>query len=361
MAAGVLLFAAGCRKSPSAAQSQHSSAAGSPIATPTFAPATSEPAAVVTLQVKPPASFSSREIPQDGHSDFLLQGNAGQLLRVVVREKSGLDAPYDLSVRSMTGAELKREDYGGAGCIGGEDYRLPETGDYRVRLAPLGAQLTISFSLIEKHDPMLDPGLRPDQVSIDFGEFGRNPRSRDFTQLCADETRPAHLVRADGLPTIRIMQVAGYNSRFGNEAEMSRLAALLSTNDSPPNFNTLPYEHSTPYSFWVEQESIKGDGWHGLRWVEGQLPKGDYDGSLRYVFEGLTSDGRIFIWFYANLQHPEFNHVVYGKQDSDTPVPKTASAVRELLEKELASAGPDSFSPNLKKLDAVVSSLKVRQ
>ncbi len=321
-------------------------------------------APVAKFQIQPPASFSAKQIVQNGVSEFQLRTTNAQVLRMIIDEKADGDPAFEVAVFTDDGKKLSQFD-NKSDCIESGFYLLPEAGTYKVRFDSSGFQHTIDFSLLSKDDPQLIPGLRPDDVTIDTGEFTGSSNKHSFSAMCANDGWLAHLVSVDGLVTARIIPVAGYNSRFGNQKDMSRLADLIKSSASKPlsskDFKALPYApDKSNFPFWIQSAVIVGDGWHGARWVEGTMQNPEYDGSLSYTFKGLTDDGRFFIWIYTNIRHLEFDRVTYGSEDgkvSPKPPPDHGAA----LAKTLSSAQHDSFQPDINKLDKVVKSLKVRR
>lgn len=340
-------MAAGCKKQETAASK----------AAPT-------PAPVAKFHIKPPVSFSSDKIPQTGVSEFTVQGSADQLLHVSGDQKSRDDRPYSLSVQTEGGSELKEGERGDK-CFGEPLFLLPKTGDYRVLFDPSGVKHTLDFALLAGNDPLVDPSLRPDQVSVDLGKLADDsrPGSSSPTEMCLGDAWPAHVVIANGFVTIRILQIVGYNKFFPGEAGMSRLAASLKPGAITPNPTKLPhasYDRKDDF-IAIRPELFTGQGWRGRRWIEVAYRNGDYDAGPMYVFEGLTDDGQFFVWMYANVTHPEFERMRPTEEQDDEKVKKKEAQSLLLLKKSLAAASPSSFSPNLDDLDAVIRSLKIKR
>src|SRR6266700_774397 len=378
----VLLFALiGCKKSsttappaaaasPTPAQAQKSA----PPATPKPYTISTKPPPdlgamipVKTFQVKPPASFTPDQFPQDGAVEFLVPGSAGQALLVKLTEVGTHSDPYGMASRARL--EVRFLDVGSPALEPGGDasgnwlYTLSQTGTYRVMLDPAGYKQNIQFTLLASGDPMVDPGIRAEQISIDFGSFARNDQLAlvpyaNFEGYM-DPAWPSHL----GLQTkhleFRIMPVAGYKKVFETEKDnsMARLEAALQPGAKAVAGHALPYPvyGDRGYNMEARQELLHGEGWRGLRWIGGFGQDTACRPDLAYVFEGITDDGRFFIMIRAAISHPATEQRWAKGCTSDAEAPK----INARLERDLAAADPGSFHPNLDQLDAVIKSLKL--
>src|SRR5262249_40990250 len=128
---------------------------------------------VRTFQVKPPASFTGDQLPDSGSVEFQVAGTAGQILHVKLSDGW---APYVLVQTPVTADRL----IPGGDNLGNRLFALPLTGTYRVvaeRVAsqnkPPGGQSGIQMALLTIENPMVDPGIRPEQISIDLGLFAK--------------------------------------------------------------------------------------------------------------------------------------------------------------------------------------------
>jgi hypothetical protein len=302
-----------------------------------------------SFPVQPPASFSSDQLPGNSAVEFDVQGRAGQLLVVQVPEI------YRVLVRPPGGGVPLKP---GGDNAGHWFYALPQTGAYTVLYAPTRSP-EIAFSFLDPADPKADPGMKPGQISIDFGSFAQK---EDFGTVPYDleegedylNSWPAHLGVVKESFEFHVMPVAGYSQIFKKNQPVEGLAAALRSGGKDISIEKLPYPvyKNGGVSLSTPPEVLAGDGWRGLRWIAGfgqdvdcGSPLGGQQ--LAYVFEGLSNDGRYFIMLRAAVSHPE------------TRPQRTAGCVRE-VEHNLTAYPADSFQPGLDKLDAVVKSLKVQ-
>jgi hypothetical protein len=381
LALALLAAAIGCRDSAKKAQ---------PAASPTPAPQAQKPAPTATpsaqaeavpaapIPVKPPASFNSDQLPHDKPAQFAVAGSAGQFLFVKV--KLGGRDPRDSVWVQPPGSNSGPLDalQKGGDCSGDFVYALPQTGIYRVEFDSAGREATINFSLLASNDPMLDPGITLEQISIDFGSFAQRDRMTvvSYAVGCdeGDEPWPTHLGLDNGHFEFRIMQVAGYKKVFETDPDggraMTNLEAALRPGGKGIAGNKLPYAYKDRWGAYImsaRPEFLEGEGWRGLRWVSGQGGDEDYPSlGLGYRFEGISNDSRYFILVRADISHPDQKRLLPPRQINGTP-PKTwespgphGEEARLQLEKALAAADPASFQPNLDQFDAVIRSLKLR-
>jgi hypothetical protein len=320
------------------------------------------PAPVARFQIKPPATLGSDKVPFDRPSEFTLSGNAGQALRIELEGggREGNDSPT-VSLQAGGGTAIKAitED----SCPGDSVFPFAQTGTYRVLFNPGGRRKNVRFTLLEGTDPLLSSGIEPAQVSIDFGaaEKGKTVEGKSLEITCeVGESWPAHLLIVSKHFSLRIMQTAGYEELFRRQKDMALLRASLRPDAKPVDAKDLPYAGSDDAAavMTARPELIKGSGWRGWRWLEGQAQDGDYPAGegLGYTFEGITDDGRLFIRARTGISHPDLKRI----HPSDT-VGDNDTELRLLLEKSLAVAAPSSFKPNLDQLDAVIRSLKIRR
>jgi hypothetical protein len=337
--------------------------------------------------VIPPAAFSPEQIPQDRPAIFFVPGNAGDLLIAEVKEVTNpesertlphtvadtAESRYSISVRPPTAngpsAKILQE---GGDCTNTSLFLLPETGTYQLVLDASsghkwGRKYGISFSLLGKDDPVVDPGIKPEQIMIDFGGFGKQQQIRVdppvLAEGCLNDSAPAHVTLL-GRMVFRIMQVAGYKKAFPSDKGIATLEAAL-TGGKTDSVEDLPYSSSgdAGLNMWARPEVLVGDGWRGLRWIGGYGQEPACRPHLRYVFQGITNDGRFLIVSTTGISHPA-TQKRWAKScttDANTRTEAAADAkareINTLLESDLAAADPASFQPSLDQLDAVVRSL----
>jgi hypothetical protein len=312
----------------------------------------------------------------------MVQGNAGQFLRVKVNLGKGSDPTNSVSARhpgTTMPLEALRE---GGDCSGNFIYRLPETGAYPVELDSAGRDASIAFSLLAADDPMVTPGIKREEISIDFGSFAKQGELAlvPFGQWegCMDDWQPSHWGLENDHFEFRIMQVAGYKKVFGAHlkgdlAVMENLEAALKVGAKIPADITLPYPTygDTGLNFSTHPQVLDREGWRGLRRI-GAYAQDDGcifgpQALLAYVFEGLTNDGRFFILMRAGVSNPQVGQRLEKEctagakaagANSDTFFKKEMPAI---FDRDIAAADPASFKPSLDQLDAVIRSLKLKR
>jgi hypothetical protein len=362
-----LLMAVGCKKSETVG-----SASESPTTTksPSVKPLSSSPppkppvdlatvSPVKTFQVKPPISFSSDQLPSTGVSEFTFDAKAGQYLQLIIEQdgnRLSSPSPAVALVDIVTGIQLKPMD---ADFCLEQMFSLPTAGQYRLAFDPLGQASVIHFSILESDDPLINAGIRPEDVSIDLGVFGQGKKvivdPYDYTCELGESWPSNVRVKSEKIE-FRMMQSVGYSSLFPHSEEMRLLHDSLRPGAKFIEAKRLPYASSDDAAtvMSARPELITGPGWRAWRWIEGQSQDGDFPGDyLFYTVEGLTNDGHFFFRMRAEVAHPELKRL----NPSDS-VPENDTQLRLQLEKALAIAAPDSFTPNLNQLDTVTRSLK---
>lgn len=316
-------------------------------------------------------------MPDDGVSEFLVSAKAGQFLVV----KSAAES--DLSVQSPS--RQQRTLSIGGGYEGSDNkpdlrriYLLPETGQYRVLYAPAGGAVaregSVEFSFLTKSDPAIDPGISPEEVSVEFGPFapGQQFKVQPLSHFQEEgDDWPPHLAVQNHHFDFRIMSVAAYQKLFPEEKSVALLQDALRKGATAAKVSEFPYPRS---DWWdgiiisARREILRGDGWSGFRWIGGFGGDEEYPSEgLGYSFNGITDDGRFLIVVRSDISHPDQKRfypkrpVVQGPNGSyETSAPEEEKKMKARLEKSLDSAAPDSFTPSLDQLDSVVRSLKIR-
>jgi hypothetical protein len=317
------------------------------------------------IRVKPPVFFSAAKLPRGVKSEFSVDGNAGQFLRVVVDENAEYDAPFSVSVIAPDGSETKPDD-----CVNDLAYPLPQTGEYHITFDPSGVEHTLRLTLLPHNDPLMDVGLKQGQVSIDLDSLETRHETKVLPPCSGqDDYFPAHLILGGDHISIRIMQVAGYNAFFWRFSRMPQLVSALR-----PGFSGRidakempePNHHGAATVTTVHAEELAGKGWRGWRWVEGSVELlRNYPDRLTYVFQGISNDGRFFVIVRANISHSDVQRFSPPHLKPGLPVStylkdeKDQSVRRVQLEKSLAAADSGSFVPSLSQLDQVIRSLKL--
>jgi hypothetical protein len=395
LALALLIAAIGCRNS---AKSAPSAPAGSPTPSkqaqtavptpgvPKPAPHTGSRPDLTTLvpvkifQVKPPASFSGDELPE-GPIEFTLAGSAGELLLMKTKEIPGADYyrgggnAYSVLVRrSNPGSPAIKAIQEGGTCTYNSLYAFPEAGTYRVLFAPLpGEKHSIDLAVLPSSDPLMDPSIKPEEVSIDFGGLAQREKLEvvplSMAEGCLDDSWPSHLAVVNQRFEFRIMSIAGYKKLFPSDSGMALLEAALRAGGKETKTQELPYSVNgdAALNLWTRPQFVEWSGWSGLRWI-GSYSQ-DYScgfgpDSLTYVFQGISNDGRFFILMRAQVSNLKVGRQLDQEcaeksrgQDFDAFSKKEMPA---LFDKEMSAADPASFQPNLDQLDAVIRSLKLR-
>lgn len=312
---------------------------------------------VQTIAVQPPASFGSDQLAKGKAVEFVLSGSAGQFLRVNMSER------FRVSVQPPDGSEPL---HSGGDSTGNWFYALPQTGTYRIKFAPVESP-SIKFSFLASDDPMADPGIQPEQISIDFGAFAQGHKLMVAPyELNEDvdypDSWPTHLAMVKDDFEFRIMTVEGYKRIFSKDhTEMDAFEEALAKNGGDLKTSDLPYSSFADVGIlmWTRRQWLTGPGWHGLRWIAdfGQ----DYGCALNlsYLFEGLSNDGRFFILLRAKTSNPDLEKS-FSKQCDRAVQEGGAPGDDDLFQQAAAGASPGSFYPNLDQLDAVIRSLKLK-
>lgn len=377
--------AIGCHNSNTSPQARPAAASPTPAAgvqgaAPAPPPSPAQAQMAAPIQVKPPVSFTPEQLPQNQPVRFTVAGSARQFLHIKVTLARGNDPRESVSVQPPGSDSVQLEALQkGGDCWGNFVYALPTTGIYQVEFDSGGRKASVDFSLIASDDPMVDPGIKPEEISIDFRSFAQRDRIAvvPYAVGCdeGDEPWPTHLALDNGHFEFRIMQVAGYKKVFetgpNDVRAMTNLEAALRPSGKTVPGNELPYAYKDRWGAYImsaRQELLEGQGWRGLRWVSGQGGDEDYPSlGLGYRFEGISNDGRYFILIRADISHPDQKRLLPPRQINGTPPktwessdPKDETRLRLQLEKSLAGADPVSFQPNLDALDAVVRSLRLK-
>lgn len=327
------------------------------------------------IPVTPPALFKADQLPKDKPAEFLIAGKTGQFLQVKVNEPQGAqttseEAPGAISLVKIMPAGAGASELQGEAvdCVGSELYRLPQTGSYRVHFEPAGPGLGVSFTTVNANDPLVNPGIKPDQPSLDFGSFPKTeftlvPKSVSCGEIADDW--PAHLAANDQAMGIRVMSVARYKEMFG-DAAIAALEAALRTQGKNADARKLPEAVSGDVGLILASRPTywQGKGWRGLRWIAeyGQDTSCEFQG-LTYVAEGLSEDGR----FLAMMVSQVTSSAVTGRLTQQCKRMVESKGFDDRFEKEMPAlfdqtvgTAPGSFQPNLNRLDAVIRSLTLK-
>jgi hypothetical protein len=233
----------------------------------------------------------------------------------------------------------------------------------------------IDFTMLANDDPLVDPGIAPDQISIDLGPIGKGKQMKlqpfgQWSGCSEDDSQPTHWELQGGRVEFQIMQVAGYKKALEPDSSMSRLESTLRLGKMAP-VTELPYP-SMPgigLNLWGRQRFLEWDGWKGIGWVGafGQDWVCSFAGEdvLAYVVQAISDDGRFFVMMRVWVSNSEAGSHLDQKclagpkgRDFDNFFKNQMPVI---FDKEVSTADPASFTPNLDQLDAVIKSLKLKR
>lgn len=332
-------------------------------------------------------SITLERVAAKGEDVFELAARAGQTLTLVEEDErcptcppvdtTHVDAVRVFFVDAKGPKDLPTpEDY--ESCL---EWRwikvLPASGVYRIVVRTRSEkQYRLRVSLLDPHDPLFDPGITADRISIASGLFlpGSKLTLKTFepseymnycTPLPFDGDLPAHLWLEDKRAWLGIMSVEGLKTANptwvmdGDLAELERSLPFVLL--LKPLFSG--YD-DTPLAHWGRLEYFEAKSWRGLRWLAGYYPEHDeLHNPLMYVFAAISTDRKYFIWFRADIDYlnapPELSQLT-DEQRARLDDPKTWENFQSKVKVALTNASPKSFKPDLDQLDAVVRSLELR-
>ena len=313
---------------------------------------------VKTVDLRLPAEFNENSIPLGQAVEFKLAGNAGQFLCI-----NAFDM-YRIAVQPPGGGPALKFGFGPEGIA---YYVLPQTGTYRILYAPV-RQADIKFSFLAADDPITNPGVKPEQFSVDFGATTKQqlsvvPYTFDDGEDYLDSW-PTHLGVVSDSFEFHIMTVAGYKKMFGEHQYMDNLTAVLRSGGTQLTMHKSPSYYTIPYPVYKDggmnmtarRQSLSGDGWRGVRWIGAFGQDIGCTQDLAYFFEGISNDGKYFVLIRAAIANSGAEQRF--AQDCSTSRDPELDAI---FERTMTGAEPASFTPNLNDLDAVVKSFKITQ
>ncbi len=254
-------------------------------------------------------------IVTDGRGVFRFEGVAGRTLMVNRdgSENSVLDEKVDRLILVPPGANESAgipmsQDQG----LGYWTGLLSRTGVYQLILRrPSNTPYRLRLTLMDAHDPRLDPGISPDRVSIDTTLWGvkttLSPQSfYPPTFAGEDDNWPAQLALVTNDLQVRIMQVEGIRKTLGEDDRwmqaLSRLESALHPGGKIASPDLLPLSgyQGAALCFWGKEEIVEGKTWRGLRWIGFYAQ--DCSGGpvsdpmpVNYIFEAISRDGKYFL------------------------------------------------------------------
>jgi hypothetical protein len=337
----------------------------------------------------------------DGRGVLRFEGKAGQVLMVNRAEaENSLDEKADKLILVPPGASesdgIQMVQGDGLGCWVGP---LSKTGTYQLILRRPSKKLyRLRIALMAPHDPRLDPGVSPQQVSMDTTLWGtgfslsRQPFDPPHFDGVEDNW-PAHLALITRNLQFRIMSVEGIKKTpWEDDRWMSGFARLESDLQpggkmTAPDLLPLAVYQDAHLCFWGKQEIVEGKAWRGLRWIGWYAQ--DCSGGpvtdpepMNYILEAISRDGQYFIMIFADVAylHPtsDWQRILDEEAEkterlvNPKPVGRERDQAIDAIEEEedrrlhqtvglrLDQAEPSSFKPDLRHLDAAVRSLELR-
>ena len=270
------------------------------------------------------------------------------------------------------------EDFGE--CV---DWRwmnvLPTSGIYRIVVSkPSEERYRLRVSLLDPHDPIFDPGITADRVSIGQGLFPPGSKltlvrfnPADYLWSCGvhadfDEGLPAHLTLQDKHAWLGVMSLDGLKKAnpdwigYGALAELERATRPGAAAVNPP-FGIFDDAH---LSHWGKLDRFEAKSWRGLRWLA-QFCQDNcaVHNPLMYMFAATSIDGKYFIWLWVDadyLNPPLELFQLSDEQSAQLGDEKVWETFQSKVNVALTNAPAKSFKPDLDQLDAFVHSIELR-
>jgi len=292
---------------------------------------------------------SMQRVPTTKVETFPVSAQAGQSLLAEV------DGEQSIQVFDSRDNQLKSKiesDTGGVWLN-----RLPAAGAYRVVVtSPTLKRYNLRLTLMDPNDPRLDPGVRPEQISVTDPKGKITWSREEFSPLAPDlgEYGPTAWRSKNGTLDITVMAVEGFKKTWWLKDEGPiAIAKLLSL---PLDPHRLPGDFKAPadLTMFTQVRRIETPQLRAVRWL------GAYDqmdlapvSPLTYAVDGITRDGRFLISVRGRAAHP-----AAPNEPVEVAGPALAKARKQAADK-LNAAAPSSFSPSLDQLDSIVRSITV--
>ncbi len=343
---------------------------------------------VTPIRIAAGESVTLERVAAKGEDVFELAARAGQTLTLAKDDDENcpncppvdtthVDALRVYLVDAKGSKDLATpEDY--ESCL---DWRwinvLPTSGVYHIVVRTQSEiRYRLRVSLLNPHDPLFDPGITADRISIASGlfppgsrltlkTFGPSDYSNYCTPLPIDGDLPAHLCLEDKHAWLGIMSVEGLkraNPTWVMDGDLGELERI--TPNALPLKPLFSGYDDTPLAHWGRLEYFEAKSWRGLRWLAEYYPENDgLHNPLMYVFAAISTDRKYFIWFRADIDYlnapPDLSQLT-DEQRARLDDPKTWENFQSKVKIALTNASPKSFKPDLDQLDAVVRSLELR-
>jgi len=181
------------------------------------------------VQITPPTSLSV--VAENGPLEFIVQGHRGQFLRVQIDTGDHESPTAKIAVESESSAGPLKSitpEY----CTEDSLFVLGADGAFGVSLDPGGhKEVKLDFSLLASKDPLVDAGIRPEQISFADKSVAEPIPYDHGCEL--GEPWPASLSIKGRKLLLRIAQVAGYKSMFPQDKGMQILISSLASGAAP--------------------------------------------------------------------------------------------------------------------------------
>ena len=306
---------------------------------------------------------TTQRTPISKLESFSVSGQAGQTLLVEVNvDHTSPDAgEHKIAVFDPSGKSL-------ASSLGEDTSlnwmrRLAVSGNYRVQIAcPSPQPYALRITLLDANDPRLDPGVRPEQISIVDPGHRITWSQKGFSPVVLEvsDFGPAHWKSEGGTLEIAVLPLEGVRKTWwignaGPKAVARLEAALQGKGGIDPHGLPGDLNSDAALTFATQARRIEAPGLRAVRWL------GNYDQSdtspitpLTYAVDGITSDGKLLVVARGTAGHRALPKDVLDLEGARLRDYRRQTGQR--LDGEAAS----SFSPDLEKLDAIVRSIRVR-
>ncbi len=321
-------------------------------------------ASAQSIPVKVPAGMTTtiaKHIPASTRERFAMEATSGQTLLVDLDDSKGA---VEIFGPAAAGTKpLPSIDLGGS-----NDWMnvLSKTGTYEIAVRPSSKKpYDLSITLMDPHDPRLDPGLTADKVSLDLGVLGGKPKLsfEPFHPALGgeiDDPWPANLFVQQEHVEFRIMSLEGLKKRMARDkewmAQLGRLEAALKPGGKLVTPELLPPGSSdAAMMFGSRMEYVEGPSVRALRYI-GQFAQEDLPptDSLTYVLYGISRDGKYFVAIRSEVSFPPL-----PKSVGVVPVGPKLKALQADASRRLNAAKPEVFKPPLGQLDAIARTLRL--
>jgi hypothetical protein len=243
---------------------------------------------------------------------------------------------------------------------------LSKTGTYEIAVrTPSKKPYDLRVTLIDPHDPRLDPGVTPGQVSLDLGALGGKVKLalEPFRPLLTgdiDEPWPANLWVQNDRVEFRIMSLDGLRKRMAIDknwiAPLGRLETALRPGGKALAPEMMPPGNSeAALLFGAREEYVEGPSVRALRYI-GQFAQDTFAPSnpLTYILFGVSRDGKYFVVLRGEISHPSL-----PKRETYMAEGPKLKALQAEAARRLTAQPAESFQPGLSQLDGIIRSLRL--